>query len=116
MSMRAGDRAGQATVELLAIVPLLMLVSLLGFCLLAAGRARELAAHAAAAGAMAVLQDGEPDDAARAALPRSSADIARIHVRGGTVTVTVRPRLPLPVIDRLVTVTQSSHAGAPAHP
>jgi uncharacterized protein (UPF0333 family) len=60
---------GQASVELAALLPLVLLVALVVAQLLAAGRCRELAGQAAAAGAAAVLQDEDPAVAARRALP-----------------------------------------------
>src|SRR5262249_62134556 len=60
---------GQATVELVAILPLGLLVALTIAQLLAAGSARELAGNAAEAGAAALLQGSDPGKAARDALP-----------------------------------------------
>ncbi len=50
-----GER-GQATVELVAMLPLMAGIAVLVLQLLAAGAARELAGHAAEAGAVAMLQ------------------------------------------------------------
>ena len=47
---------GQATVEVVALLPLVVVAALAIAALLAAGQARELAGHAATAGAMAMLQ------------------------------------------------------------
>lgn len=105
------EQAGQATVELVALLPLLVLIGAIVFCVLAAGRAGELAAHAAGAGAVAILQDGDPVQAARTAIPGHAARELRVVVRGRTVTVSVRPRLPLaPLRDRL-TATETADAG-----
>ena len=65
--LRPGPR-GQASVELVALLPLAALVALAIGQLLAAGAARELAGNAAEAGAAALLQGGDPAAAARAAL------------------------------------------------
>ena len=73
------QESGQATVEVVALFPLLLLIALAAAALLAGHGAREQAGHAAQAGAMAMLQGGDPRDvgpprAARrrcAAAPRS---------------------------------------------
>lgn len=82
---------GQASVELVALLPLLLLVALVVAQLLAAGRCRELAGHAAAAGAIALLQDEDPAAAARRALPGWSRGRVDVRVRGRVVRVTLRP-------------------------
>lgn len=85
---------GQATVELVGLLPVLVAVALGAAQLLAAGIARELADHAAEAGAAAILQGGDPERAARAALPGWARDRMTVTVRGGRVSVTVRPPAP----------------------
>jgi hypothetical protein len=104
MSARRGWRCarGQATVELVGILPLAVLVALTVGQLLAAGAARELAGTAAEAGAVAILQGLEPLDASRHALPGWSKDRAEIRVAGRRVRVRLRPVAVLPgVADRL---------------
>lgn len=110
-----GER-GQATVELVGLLPLVIGVGFAVFCLLAAGRAGELAAHAAGAGAVALLQDADPATAARAAIPGHTAREARVVVRGRVVTVTVRPRLPLRGLTSALAATRSADAGPEARP
>ena len=56
---------GQASVELVAVLPLAVVVALAAGQAVAAGAAAELAGHAAEAGAVALLQDGDPRRAAR---------------------------------------------------
>src|SRR4051812_50069686 len=60
------DSRGQATVETVAMLPLLVLVALTVGQVLAAHAAATLAAGAAEAGAVAPLQDRDPLGAARA--------------------------------------------------
>ena len=60
---------GQASVELVAAVPALILAALISLQLLAAGYALTLADGAAEAGALALAEGGSAADAARAALP-----------------------------------------------
>jgi hypothetical protein len=94
---------GQATVEVVGILPLAVLVALVVGQLLAAGAARELAGNAAEAGAAAILQGTDPAQAARAALPGWSAGRATVRVSGREVHVRLRPVGVVPgVADRLV--------------
>jgi Flp pilus assembly protein TadG len=86
---------GQATVELTALLPLLVLLALGTHAVLAAHAAHEQAGTAAEAGAIALLQDREPRAAARDALPGGARERSAIAVDGRRVTVSVRPALPL---------------------
>lgn len=109
-ALRPRGERGQATVELLGLIPVAIAVGIAVFCVLAAGRARELAAHAAGAGAMAILQDGDPETAARRAIG-SSAGSMKVMVRGRVVTVEVRPPLPSRTISEALAATRSADAG-----
>jgi hypothetical protein len=102
MSVRARDDRGQASVELVALVPLLVAVALALGQLLAAGAARELAGHAAEAAAIAHGRGDDAAAAARASLPGWSRERLEVEVDGRRVTAIVRP-LPLvpPLADRL---------------
>jgi hypothetical protein len=103
--------AGQATVELLALLPLAGLIALAIGQLLAAGAAGELAGNAAEAGAAAILQGADPTAAARAALPGWSRERATVRVDGRRVEVRLRPRVVAPILaDRLQT-TATADAG-----
>jgi hypothetical protein len=105
--------AGQASVELVALLPLGLLVALAIAQLLAAGAARELAGNAAEAGAVALLQGGDPAAAARAALPGWSRERAGVRVTGRRVEIRIHPRTVIPVLaDRLAAVA-SADAGPP---
>ena len=104
-----GER-GQATVELLGLIPVAIAVGIAVYCALAAERARELAAHAAGAGAVALLQDGDPKAAARHAIG-SSAGAIKVSVRGRVVTVEVRPALPVRTLSEALAATRSADAG-----
>lgn len=107
-----GKDDGQATVELIAALPVLLLAGLLALQLLATGYALTLADGAAEAGALA-LASGRPAAAAvRGALPDWAEDDVDVSVRGGRVTVRLRPPSPLPAVaDRLI-VTSSAAARA----
>jgi hypothetical protein len=101
--------SGQATVELVALVPVLLLVVLTAAALLAGHGAREQAGHAAQAGAMAMLQGRDPRESARRALPHGVRRRARVEIHGRRVTVRVRPRLPL--VARAMTAEVTADAG-----
>jgi hypothetical protein len=105
-----GDQRGQASIELVAGLPALLLAGLIALQLLAAGYALTLADGAAEAGALA-LASGQPAvGAARDALPGWAEDDVAVSVEGGKITVRVRPPSPLPGIgDRLV-VSSSAFA------
>ena len=98
---------GQATVELAALLPLVLVIALAGYALLSGLAAGEQSGVAAEAGAIALLQDRDPATAARAALSPSTR--ATIRVSGRTVTVTVHPRVPL--VARLLRTRVTAHAG-----
>jgi hypothetical protein len=107
---------GQATVELVALLPLVLLVVLAAAAVLAGHGAREQAGQAAQAGAMALLQGGDPGEAARQALPDDVRGRAAVEVDGRQVTVRVSPRLPLVVVERAMTAVVSAHAGPELSP
>jgi hypothetical protein len=89
---------GQATVEIFAAIPLVAAIVVLLLQLLAAGADRELAGHAAESGAVALLEGGDPAQAARAALPGWSRSGLTVEVDGQTVHVRLRPPLALPLL------------------
>src|SRR4051812_50075611 len=76
-----GSERGQASVELVAMLPLLLVVGLVGFQLLAAGYSAVLAGDAAEAGALALAGGADAEAAARAA--GSGGGRAPIRVVGG---------------------------------
>lgn len=102
---------GQATVELVGILPLAVLVALVVGQLLAAGAARELAGNAAEAGAAAILQGGDPKREARDALPGWSEDRAEIRVAGREVRVRLRPLAVIPAVADRLAATVVADAG-----
>jgi hypothetical protein len=92
--MSRGAR-GQASVELVALLPLVAAVALGALTVVAARAAHEQASQAAEAGAVALLQQRDPEEAARAAVPSGAYRRAEVAVRGHRVTVTVRPQVPI---------------------
>ncbi len=105
-----GREEGQATVELVAALPALLLAGLLALQLLAAGYALTLADGAAEAGALALAAGRPAAGAARGALPGWARDDVDVSVRGGTVTVRLRPPSPLPVLADRLAVSSSAAA------
>lgn len=105
---------GQASVELVAAIPMLLAVTLAAAQLLAAGLCRELAADAAGAGAAALLQSRDPEVAARRALPGWSRGQLRVTRRGRELRVTISPPSLVPGLARLLSVEARADAGPPA--
>jgi uncharacterized protein (UPF0333 family) len=97
--MTRGER-GQASIELLATVPLVLVVALSVTQLLAVGYASVLAGNAAEAGALALAGGADARAAAHAALPGWSRARGRVTVKGGVVTVRLRPPALLPALGR----------------
>ena len=112
-SHRAAQR-GQASVELVAMLPVAVAVMLAALQLLAAGATSELAGHAAGAGAVALLERADARDAARDAVPGWSRARMAITVRGPAVTVRMRPPTLLPGLADLLESTVRADAGRDA--
>jgi len=102
------EERGQATVELLAAVPLLLVAGAIALQLLLAGYALTLADGAAEAGALALAAGRPAKGVAEGSLPSWAKDKAEIAVRGGEVTVQLTPPSLLTVVaDRLVMSSSS---------
>ena len=104
------DSRGQASVELVAALPALLLAAAVALQLLVAGYALTLADGAAEAGALALASGGSAAAAARAALPGWARGDVRVEVEGGTVIVRLRPPSPLSAVARTLAVTSSASA------
>jgi hypothetical protein len=102
--------AGQATVELVAAIPALLLAGLLALQLLAVGYALTLADGAAEAGALALAAGRPARSAVSEALPGWADDDSEISVRGGEVTVRLTPPSPFPSLAERLAVTSSAFA------
>ena len=114
---RIRGESGQSAVELVALLPLVAAVAAAGYTVLSARAAEDHAVAAAQAGAMALLQDGDPRDAARAALPAPVRSRASIRIAGRRVVVTIAPAGPLAAIARRsLTASSSADAGPEANP
>jgi hypothetical protein len=104
---------GQASVELIGVLPLLVVVAMGLGQALAFGSARESAKSAAHAGALAIAQNRDPNEAVRSAVP----DLARARlvsqIDGRRVRVLVRPKAVVPGLAGLFQARASADAGAP---
>lgn len=101
---------GQATVEAVAAIPLLLLAGVVALQLLAAGYALTLADGAAEAGALALAAGRPAKSAVREALPGWAEDGVDVSVDGGEVTVRLRPPSPLQAVADRLAVTSSAFA------
>jgi hypothetical protein len=107
---RTRREEGQATVELVAAVPALLLAALISLQLLAAGYSLTLADGAAEAGALALAEGGSAAEAARQALPGWASDSVSVTVRGEEVSVRLRPPSPFGAVADHLAVTSSASA------
>jgi hypothetical protein len=110
---RGGDQAGQASVELLAAVPLVIVVAVLCLQLLATGYALTLADGAVEAGAIALASDLPAEPAVEAALPGWARDRVELDRTGGRLVVRLRPPSPLAAVGRALEVTSSAWVRRP---
>jgi hypothetical protein len=101
---------GQAAVELLLVLPLVLVAALAGGAIVAARAAQERADDAARAGAMALLQGEDPLAAARKLLGARDRHGVAVHAR--RVTVAISPSLPF----HLDLPQLRAHAAADAGP
>jgi hypothetical protein len=113
--MRADPDAesGQASVELLGALPVVLLLGAVLLQLLAIGYSATLAGSAAEAGALAVAGGGDAGAAARAAVPHWTRAGLRVRSAGGRVWVRVRPASPLSVVSDALELTASAKVGGP---
>src|SRR5215212_8355072 len=109
---RTRDQSGQASVELVAAIPVLLLVTLVVAQLAVAGYSLWSAGAAARAGARAAYVGGDPTRAAMGALPPSLRDQAQVDASDG-VAVRVQAPVFLPgAPDLPVTAQTALGAGA----
>jgi TadE-like protein len=110
-SASRGQR-GQASVELIAALPFVLLLGAVVWQLALAGHTAWVAAHAARAGARAELVGGDVERAARSVLPRGLEDGLRVERDDGTVRVRVHVPLLLHRWRLPVSVGAASSLGA----
>jgi hypothetical protein len=101
---------GQASVELIAALPALLLAAAVALQLLLAGYALTIADGAAEAGALALASGRSAGAAARSGLPGWARDDVEVSVRDGRVTVRLRPPSPLGLLGDSLVVTSSASA------
>jgi hypothetical protein len=108
-----GDR-GQASIEVLAGIPALLLAGLIALQLLATGYSLTLADGAAEAGAMALAAGRPAAPAVREALPGWARDRVGVEVDGGRLTVRLRPPSPIGAVGRHLELRSSVWVRRPA--
>jgi hypothetical protein len=104
---------GQASVELMGALPVVLLVGAVLLQLLALGYSAALAGSAAEAGALAAAGGGDAAGAARAAIPGWSRAGMRVESEAGRVSVLLRPPSPLSVVRRSVELRASAAVAGP---
>lgn len=104
------EESGQASVEMVAALPVLLFAALVALQLLATGYALTLADGAAEAGALALASGAPAAAAARDALPGWARDDVAILVEGGRVTVRLRPPSLLSAVAEQLAVSGSAAA------
>ncbi|MEA2451137.1 MAG: hypothetical protein QOG63_3069 [Thermoleophilaceae bacterium] len=104
---------GQASVELLGSLPVVLLVGAVILQLLAIGYSATLAGSAAEAAALALAGGGDAESAARAAVPGWSRAGLRVESRDGHVVVHLRPPSPLSLVREKLELHASARVGAP---
>lgn len=117
---REAGRGAQASIELVAGLPALLLAALVVLQLFASGHAQSLADGAAEAGALALAAGRPAREAARRALPGWSRDRATIAVHRGRddprlaqVVVRLRPPSPFPALADRLEVSSSAWVRRP---
>lgn len=118
---RANRRAlrrqrGQASLELVAGVPALILAGLIALQLVVTGYTLHLADGAAEAGALAAAAGAEPKAAVMAALPGWAERRVELSVRDGRIEVKVEPPAPLGVLSKALEVESGAWARSAGGP
>ena len=114
MGMAPRDSAdGQASVELLAALPALVLAAALALQLLLVGYSLTIADGAAEAGALASVSGRDGRSAAREALPGWARGRSRVSAEGGSVRVELRPPAPLAAVADALTVSSEAWSRPP---
>lgn len=107
-----GER-GQASVELLGGLPVLLALAAVVMQLLAVGYTAVLAGDAAEAGALAIARGGVPEQAAQAALPGWARGGMTVRRAVGAVHVQMRPPRLVPWTSGLLRVKATAAVAAP---
>jgi len=107
---RARAAGGQASLELLAMVPAMVAGAMIALQLAITGYSLHLADGAAEAGALAVAAGTDPKRAVQAAMPGWAAGGMDVSVGGGRVEVSVRPPSPHPALSTALEVSAGAWA------
>ena len=110
----ARDEHGQAAAELVAVIPLLLVLLAAVAQLAVAGYALWTAGDAARAGARAATVGGDAEDAARSALPGWLEHGAEISTDAGPVEVSVAAPAVLPGVSPIPVTARTSLDPAPS--
>lgn len=111
--MARGDEAGQASLEVLAGVPLLIAAALLCLQMMAVGFSASVVDGAVEAGALAAASGRPGESAALAALPDWARERAEVESRGGWITVRLHPPAVLEALSRALEVRSSAWVRRP---
>jgi hypothetical protein len=113
--MVARNRAcgGQASVELVAALPALVLAAAVALQLLLVGYSMTIADGAAEAGALAGTTGRDAKRAAVEALPGWARGRSHVSASGGRVEVELRPPAPLAAVAKELTVSSEAWSRSP---
>ena len=107
---RRGRDSGQAQLELIAGIPLLLLAATIALQLLAVGYSQSLADGAAEAGAIAAADGRDPLEAARGGLPGWARGRINVDAEDGRVEVALEPPALLPGLGGHLGVSSDAYA------
>jgi hypothetical protein len=110
---RPEPQAGQASVEVVASVPIVLLAALIVFQLLALGYSSSVADGAAEAGALALAAGKPAGTAARASLPQWARGRADVSQQDGSVHVSLAAPSPLDALGAALTVSSDAWVRGP---
>ena len=105
--------AGQASMEMLAALPALLLAAAIGLQLLLVGYSLTIADGAAEAGALAGTSGQDGKRAAVQALPGWARGRSHVSADGGRISVELRPPAPLAVVADALAVTSEAWSRSP---
>ena len=108
-----GPETGQATVELIGAVPMLLLAGLALLQLMLAGYTATLADGAVEAGRIAAARGEDVEAAVWAALPGWERDGVQVSRSGGRVEVTLSPPSPFGSLSSALSVSESAWVRTP---
>src|SRR3954453_15962889 len=113
MTERRPPPSAQASIELLAALPTLVLAAALALQLLLVGYSLTIADGAAEAGALAGTAGRDAKRAAVEGLPGWARERSHVSADGGRVKIELRPPAPLAAIARALTVSSEAWSRSP---